>query len=167
MPVPVGRPGELVVRTPHAWTLNAGYLGLSAESFRAWRNGWFHTGDVLRVDEDGWYYFVDRAKDSIRRRGENISSFEVEQVVATYPGLAEAAVVGVPSSDWGEDEVLAAVVPRAGTEVDAAGLVQFAAERLPAFMAELPRSETLRVQKSAIRALGVDASVWDRAAQPA
>ena len=77
----------------------------------AWRNLWFHTGDALRRDEDGWYYFVDRYKDTLRRRGENISSYEVEQVILGHPAVAECAVIGVPADvEAGEDEVMAVVV---------------------------------------------------------
>lgn len=83
--VPEGEVGELIIRCDEPWKLNQGYFGLPDESFRAWRNGWFHTGDALRRQADGDFYFVDRLTDSIRRRGENISSFELEAIVSSHP----------------------------------------------------------------------------------
>jgi crotonobetaine/carnitine-CoA ligase len=173
LPVTAGQAGEMIVRSPHPWTLNAGYLGQPDASFRAWRNGWFHTGDMMREDADGWIYFCDRVKDSIRRRGENISSFEVERVLSEHPAVAEAAVVGVESADWGEQDVLAAVVPKAAGRIDPAELTEFAARALPAFMvpryvrvvASLPKSEaTHRIQKSTLREHGSGDDAWDRQA---
>ena len=109
--VPVGSVGELVIRYKHPWTSSMGYYGMPEKTLEAWRNLWFHTGDALRRDADGWYYFVDRYKDTLRRRGENISSYEVEQVILGHPAVAECAVVGVPADfEAGEDEVLAVVV---------------------------------------------------------
>ena len=109
--VPVGQVGELVVRYKQPWTCSLGYYGMPEKTVEAWRNLWFHTGDALRRDEEGWYYFVDRYKDALRRRGENISSYEVEQALLGHPGLVGCAVVGVPADvDAGEDEVLAVVV---------------------------------------------------------
>ena len=90
--------------------MNHGYYGNPEATARAWRNGWFHTGDAFRRDADGNFFFVDRMKDAIRRRGENISSFEVEAEICAHPAVREAAVVAVPS-EFGEDEVLA-VSPR-------------------------------------------------------
>lgn len=168
IPVPVGTPGELVVRSRNPWTLNAGYLGQPETSFTAWRNGWFHTGDLLVEDEDGWFSFSDRSKDSIRRRGENISSFEVEAAIVAHPTVREAAVVGVESPEWGEQEVLAVVVPDG--DVDPARLVADLTEGLPSFMVPrfvrivdaLPKSEaTLRIQKSTLREQGVTDTTWD------
>ena len=78
--------GELIVRSDTPWTMNAGYNGLPEATAAAWRNGWFHTGDLFRQDDAGNFFFVDRIKDTIRRRGENISSFEVESAVRQYHG---------------------------------------------------------------------------------
>ena len=106
--VPVGEVGELVVRPKHPWTCSLGYYGMPEKTVEAWRNLWFHTGDALRRDEDGWYYFVDRYKDALRRRGENISSYEVEQAILWHAACVECAVVGVAAEqEAGEDEVLA------------------------------------------------------------
>ena len=91
---PPGTVGELIVRTDRPWAMNHGYYGNPEATARAWRNGWFHTGDAFRLDADGNFFFVDRMKDAIRRRGENISSFEVEAEVCAHPAVQEAAAVG-------------------------------------------------------------------------
>lgn len=170
LPVPVGEVGELVVRTAAPWALNAGYHNLPEATARAWRNGWFHTGDAFRQDAEGRFFFVDRIKDAIRRRGENISSFEVEAFVLEYPAVAECAAFAVPG-EWGGDEVMIAVVAAEGDKVDPAELAARLAERMPAYMlpryvdvvAELPRNTTsLRVQKHVLRTRGVTAETWDR-----
>src|SRR5690606_12986658 len=90
-----GEVGELVVRADRPWALSDGYYKDDAATAGAWRNGWFHTGDAFRQDQEGNFFFVDRMKDTIRRRGENISSFEVETEVAAHPNVKEAAVVAV------------------------------------------------------------------------
>jgi len=92
-----GTVGELIVRTDAPWAMNHGYFRNPEATAQAWRNGWFHTGDAFRTDAEGRYFFVDRMKDAIRRRGENISSFEVETEVCAHPAVKEAAAVAVPS----------------------------------------------------------------------
>jgi carnitine-CoA ligase len=173
IPVGIRRPGELIVRSAQPWTLNAGYLGQPDASFTAWRNGWFHTGDMMVEDADGWFYFSDRVKDSIRRRGENISSFEVERALGAHPDVAESAVVGVESAEWGEQEVLAVIMPRDGATIDPQAVTDFLAGVLPAFMvprylrvvSELPKSEaTHRIRKSELRQRGITDDTWDREA---
>jgi carnitine-CoA ligase len=173
-PVPVGTVGELVVRSREPWSLNAGYYKMAEATATAWRNGWFHTGDAFRCDEDGWYYYVDRMKDAIRRRGENISSFEVENFVIEHPDVADCAAVGVPA-ELGEDEVFVAIVPRDGATIDPAGVIAFLEERMPRFMVpryvevmeDLPRNETsMRVRKFELRQRGVGPETWDREADP-
>ena len=127
---------------------------------RAFRNQWFHTGDAFRCDEQGNYYFVDRIKDTIRRRGENISSFFVEHAITEHPAVAECAVVGIESA-FTEQEIYGFVVPKAGMQVDSVQLRDFLKNRLPAFMipqhwiciAELPRTSTQRVRKIELRQL--------------
>jgi AMP-binding enzyme/AMP-binding enzyme C-terminal domain len=126
-----GEVGELLVRTSMPWTLSTGYFRDGEATAAAWRNGWFHTGDAMRRSAEGDYYFVDRYKDCIRRKGENISSFEVEGYVMEHPSVAEAAAVGVPSED-GEQEIKVFVVPR--EPVDLAALGDWLAERTPRFM---------------------------------
>ncbi len=138
----------------------------------AWRNGWFHTGDAFRYDADGNYYFVDRIKDAIRRRGENISSFEVEALVAQHPEVSEAAAVAVPS-EYMEDEVKVCVVLRDGAEVSHGDLIEFLVPRMPKFMVpryvefvgSLPKTEaTMRTQKVKLRERALNETTWDREA---
>lgn len=169
MEVPVGEVGELVVRSGQPWTMNQGYLGLPDATTSAWRNGWFHTGDAFRGDADGYYYFVDRLKDAIRRRGENISSFEVETVVNQHPAVAESAAVPVPA-ETADDEIKIVVVPRPGESLDPRSLIDFLSGRLPRFMIprfvevveSLPKTEgTMRVQKQSLRAAGITTATWD------
>jgi crotonobetaine/carnitine-CoA ligase len=169
-PVPLGAVGELIVRSAEPWALNAGYYNMPDKTAEAWRNGWFHTGDAFRCDEDGRYAFVDRMKDAIRRRGENISSFEVENAVLEHPGVADCAAIGVPA-EFGEDEVMAVVVAKDAATFDPAELIRWLTPRLPRFMvpryvdvvADLPRNETsLRVRKNDLRERGVTPSTYDR-----
>ena len=128
-----GRVGELIVRADEPWTLMAGYLDMPEATTAAWQNLWLHTGDAFRYDEDGNYYFLDRISDTIRRRGENISSAEVEVVVNEHPGVLESAAVAIPS-EWGEDDVKIVVVARPGRTVAPQDLAEFLAPRLPRFM---------------------------------
>ena len=170
--VPVGTVGELIVRSGDPWVITPGYHNQPERTAAAWRNGWFHTGDGFRRDEDGNFYFVDRLKDAIRRRGENISSFEVEALVLQHPAVQECAAVGVPS-ELGEDEILVVVVPAAGAEVDPAELVAFLEPRMPRFMlpryvevrAALPKTDaTFRTRKVELRDAGITDTTWDREA---
>jgi crotonobetaine/carnitine-CoA ligase len=168
-PLPPGLVGELAVRSEEPWALTAGYHGLPEQTATAWQNGWFHSGDAFRYDKDGWYYLVDRMRDTIRRRGENISSFEIEQVVRDHPGVADCAAVGTPAVH-GEEEVLVVVEVMEGERVDPAGLRHWLEPRMPRFMLPrfvrvvdaLPRNETsLRVQKFRLRAEGVTPGTWE------
>ena len=164
-----GQVGELLVRPELPHTVMAGYHGLPEETARTIRDGWVHTGDAFRTDADGRFYFADRMKDALRRRGENISSFEVESVVNAHPDVYESAVVAVPS-EVGEDEIKVVVVPQAGATVDPEALTQFLVDRLPYFMvpryvelaAELPKTPTHKVRKALLRESG--ATGWDREA---
>ena len=166
-----GETGELIIRTDRPWSLFSGYYKAPEATALAWRNGWFHTGDAFRRDADGLFYFVDRQKDAIRRRGENISSFEVEAEVRAYPAVKEVAAVAVPS-DIGEDEVMVCVVPREDATLEPAALITFLAERMPRFMVpryvrileDLPRTPTQKVQKHLLRADGICDGVFDREA---
>ncbi|SHN46567.1 AMP-binding protein [Cryptosporangium aurantiacum] len=168
-PVPDGEVGELVVRSAEPWALNLGYYRMPAESMEAWRNGWFHTGDMFRRDAEGWYTFFDRRKDVLRRRGENISSFEVERGVGEHPAVVECVAVGVPSG-LGDDEVLAAVLVN-DPAFEPASLVEFLDGRMPSFMIpryvrvldDFPRNSTTgRVRKDELRALVAEDRGWDR-----
>lgn len=167
--VPDGNVGEMILRTDRPWGMNHGYHKNPEATARAWRNGWFHTGDAFRRDANGNYFFVDRMKDAIRRRGENISSFEVEIEVVAFPAVREAAVIAVPS-ELGEDEVMAVVAPAPGHEIDPAALLAFLRDRLAYFMIprylrvlpELPKTPTAKVLKAELRAQGITPDTWDR-----
>ncbi|MBP2367790.1 AMP-binding protein [Pseudonocardia parietis] len=168
-PVPPGEPGEIVVRPKKPGIMIDEYFRMPEETVRAFRNLWFHTGDRGRMDADGVLYFMDRLKDSIRRRGENISSWEVEQVVCAHPDVAEAAAYAVPS-ELGEDEVMIAVVAQPGAAPTPEQLLDhcqeqmayFAVPRFVRFLDELPKTPSQRVQKFRLREDGVTADNWDR-----
>jgi crotonobetaine/carnitine-CoA ligase len=167
--VPHGTVGELMVRSDDPWTMNHGYNANPEATARAWRNGWFHTGDAFRRDEAGNFFFVDRMKDAIRRRGENISSFEVEVEIGAHPKVRETAVVGVPS-EFGEDEVMAIVAPVPGGEIDPVEIISFLTPRLPhfmvpryiRFMTDLPKTPTQKIEKHLLRQEGITEDTWDR-----
>ena len=134
----------------------------------AWRNGWFHTGDLVRRDEEGNFFFVDRLKDAVRRRGENVSSLEVESDVLGYDAVAEAAVVGMPS-ELGDEDILVAVVAKPGASIDAQKLIEFLIPTMPHYMVprfvrimdELPKTATNKIMKFAIRDEGITGDTWD------
>ncbi len=146
-----------------------GYLKNPDASAAALAHGWFHTGDCFRQDEQGYFYFVDRMKDAMRRRGENISSFEVEAEVVAYPAVREAAAYAVPS-ELGEDDVMIAVAPVAGEQIDERSLMEFLGERMAYFMVprfvrvldELPKTPSAKVMKHILREQGVTGDTWDR-----
>ncbi len=170
--VAVGEVGELVVRPVHPWTCSNGYYNMPEMTVEVWRNLWFHTGDALRKDADGWFYFVDRYKDALRRRGENISSYEVEQAVLQHPAVIECAVLGVPAGvEAGEDEVLAVVV--VSEPVDPREVVGWCEGRIPAFaiprfvriVDALPKTPSEKVRKSVLRDEGITSDTYDKTLQ--
>jgi carnitine-CoA ligase len=169
--VPPGTPGELVLRADAPFAFAQGYWRMPDRTVEAWRNLWFHSGDRVVRDEDGVYTFLDRLKDAIRRRGENISSLEVEQVLLAHPDVAQASVIPVPS-ELAEDEVMAVVVLRAGAEPDPEAIVHwceprlayFAIPRYLDFVDELPLTENGKVRKFLLRERGVTPTTWDREA---
>jgi len=169
--VAVGELGELVIRPKVPWTCSMGYFEMPDKTAEAWRNLWFHTGDGMRRDADGWYYFVDRLKDSLRRRGENISSYEVEQVFLAHPAITECAVVAVKVEiEAGEDEVMAWLIT--STQINPTELLSWAETRMPSFAVpryvefvdELPMTPSEKVQKVELRKRGVSASTYDHQA---
>ena len=173
-PVPPGTVGEIVVRPRVPFGFMAGYYKMPENTVEAWRNLWFHTGDAATMDADGYLTFVDRMKDCIRRRGENISSFEVETAIGRLKGVKEVAAYAVPAAGRGaEDEVMLAVVPLPGCLLDAPAIARFAERELPRFaqprfidvMTDLPRTPTARVQKAELRRRGVTPATWDRETQ--
>jgi len=167
--VPVGEVGELIIRTDTPWAMNHGYHNNPEATAKAWRNGWFHSGDAFRCDRDGNFFFVDRLKDAIRRRGENISSFEVEVETAAHPDVREVAAIAAVSA-FGEDEVMIVLAPVAGRTVTPRAVIDFLAARLPHFMipryvrvvSDLPKTPTHKVQKHLLRQEGVTPDTWDR-----
>jgi crotonobetaine/carnitine-CoA ligase len=169
--LPAGAVGELILRVDVPWAFTEGYFDNAEASARLWRNGWLHTGDAFRVSAKGDFFFVDRLKDAIRRRGENISSFEVEADVAAHPNIKECAVVGVRDA-IGEEEVLAVVVLRDSNVYDPAEMLEFFVRRMPHFMVPryirrvdaMPLTPTLKIQKHVLRDEGVTADTWDREA---
>ena len=169
--IPDGTPGELVLRADGAFAFGTGYFGTPDKTVEAWRNLWFHTGDRVIREADGYFKFVDRLKDAIRRRGENISSFEVEQVLLSHPEIATAAAYPV-RSELAEDEVMAAIVRRPDTALSEIALMEFCQPRLAYFavprfidfVEELPTTESGKVQKYKLRDRGVTPGTWDREA---
>lgn len=174
VPVPPNTPGELVVRHLLPWTINSGYKNMPEATAEAWRNGWFHTGDEFRQDEDGNFYFLDRIKDVIRRRGENISSVEVEDEVRTHPLVKDVAAIAVTNPDVehaaGDEEVKIVVVLEQGAELDPLELTDYLVGRMPSFwvprfvefVSELPRTESHKVKKADLREAAITAGTWDR-----
>jgi carnitine-CoA ligase len=156
--------GELVVKTP---IVMQGYYRDPEQTRAAFRDGWFLTGDLVRRDEDGYFYFVSRRKDIIRRRGENISGAELDRIIGAHPAVLEVAAIAVPA-ELGEDDILAAVVIRPGHTITAEEIAQWCRERLAApkvpryvlFLDALPHTPTHKVLKQALRA---DATLKARA----
>jgi crotonobetaine/carnitine-CoA ligase len=167
--VPPNVPGEMCVRTKNPWDMTLGYWNHPDWTVKSWRNLWYHTGDMLMRDEEGNYYFVDRTKDAIRRRGENISSMEVEQEIVKHPAVLECAVIPA-QSEHTEQEVMAIVVPKQGMTVDPVELIRFLEPRMAYFMIPryvdtieaLPKTPTGKIQKFPLRERGLTPTTWDR-----
>jgi crotonobetaine/carnitine-CoA ligase len=167
-PVADGEAGELVLRADEPYAFASGYFGMPDKTIEAWRNLWFHTGDRVVRSPEGYFRFVDRLKDVIRRRGENISSYEVEQVLLSHPSIEMTAVFAVQSA-LAEDEVMATVVLRDGHELDPLELIRYCAPRLPYFAVpryldfarELPKTENGKIIKYKLREAGITPTTWD------
>jgi len=167
--VRIGETGELLVHVDKPYTISHGYLNDPQASKLAWRDGWFHSGDLFYRDEEENYFFVDRAKDALRRRGENISSFEVEEELLSHPLIMEAAVVAAPG-DGGEDEVMAILVTKNNENIDLEELIDYLSKRLAHFMVpryfrfidELPKTPTQKIEKHILRSEGITANTLDR-----
>jgi crotonobetaine/carnitine-CoA ligase len=170
-PLPPGQPGEICVRPNEPYAIMQGYWNRPEATVEAWRNLWFHTGDLGKLTEDGDLIFLDRIKDSMRRRGENISSFEVERAVQRHEAVLECAAYPIASPAT-EDDVMTAVVLREGATVSAEELFQFCIATMPRFAVpryvrfvdDLPRTPTNRVEKYKLRAEGVTDDTYDREA---
>jgi crotonobetaine/carnitine-CoA ligase len=169
--VPVGAVGEIVIRKDDMpFAVAGGYYKMPEATLAVTRNLWFHTGDRGRMDEDGYFYFVDRKKDAIRRRGENISTFEVETLIGRHPAIAEVAAYPV-RSDTSEDDVAVSIITRSDLAVSETELFEYCRQHMPHFMipryidirGELPRTSTHKVRKQELRAHveSNKSSVWD------
>jgi crotonobetaine/carnitine-CoA ligase len=173
-PVETGEMGEYAIRPKIPSIITPGYYGMPEKTEEAMNNCWFHTGDGLRRDEDGWFYFVDRIQDTLRRRGENISTYEVEQPLLDHPAVEECAVVGVKAEEeGGEDEVKAFVTFKEGQSASYEELHEWCEDALPKFMVphylevleEMPKTSNEKIKKSGLRDMGNSERTWDREAE--
>jgi len=164
-----GKLGEFLARSNKMFVGTDGYYNKPEATLELFKNGWIHTGDLGRMDEDGYFFFVDRKKQAIRRRGENISSFEVESVVSAHEAVLESCVVGVPS-ELGEEEVKAVVVLKEGQQVTEEELIRwceprmayFAIPRYIAIRDSMPKTPSERVEKFKLKKEGITEDCWDR-----
>ncbi|WP_409241752.1 ATP-dependent acyl-CoA ligase [Bradyrhizobium sp. CB1015] len=169
--LPDGEAGELVLRAREPFAFASGYFGMPEKTVEAWRNLWFHSGDRVVRDCDGHYRFIDRMKDSIRRRGENVSSWEVEHAIQSHPAVAACAVYPLPS-ELGEDEVAAAILLEPGYLLQPVDIVRhcegqiayFAIPRYVRILSQMPLTENGKIKKGVLRDAGVTTDTWDREA---
>jgi crotonobetaine/carnitine-CoA ligase len=171
--LPPGEVGEIVVRPNETFAFMQGYHKMDDKTVEAWRNLWFHTGDAAKRDEQGYFYFMDRIKDRIRRRGENISSYEIELVLGEHPAVADAAAIAVKSEIMeGEDEIKVCVVLKPGTSATPEELLDLCQQNMPyfsvpryvEFLELLPKTPTEKIQKAKLREAGITPNTWDREA---
>lgn len=179
--VPDGEVGELIVRHRDPWQIATGYFNRPDATLKAWRNGWFHSGDVLRKDDDGNYHFVDRANDYLRYQGHNISAREVESEVDSHPSVVQSACVGVRTgvvdpvtnkAALGDEEVRLFVVSSPASPVDPSELWDYLEARMPRMMVPryidivdtLPLTPTQKVRKVDLRERALGPCTWDRKA---
>jgi crotonobetaine/carnitine-CoA ligase len=170
-PLPAGKTGEICVRPREPWIMMLGYYNMPAATAGAMRNMWMHSGDRGYLDEDGYLYFVDRTKETIRRRGENISAYEVEMLVARHPDVQEVAAVPV-ASDLSEDDVMVYVRLRPGSTLEHAGLIEFCAVNMAYFMVprfvhfvdEIPKTPSEKIEKYKLKQWAAEhkEELWDR-----
>lgn len=168
-PLPPGEVGEILVRCQEPCAIMQGYDGDPQATLAAWRDLWFHTGDAGYLDADGNLYFTGRVRDAIRVRGENVSAFEVEEVITQVEGVLEVAAIAVPC-ELGGDDVKIVVVAAPGTDLDPRTLIAAAQARLPKFavpryveiVAALPKTETNKVRKNVLRETPFTTGTWDR-----
>ena len=169
--LPQGEIGEIIIRPKLPFCFNQGYFRMSERTVEAWRNLWFHTGDAGYFDKQKRLFYADRLKDRIRRRGENISSFEIEQLINDYPEISESAVVGIRvAGAGGEDEVKAYIVTDGGRMIDNVALMDYCVEHMPRFavpryveaVTSLSKTATGKIQKESLRQIGITDRTWDR-----
>lgn len=166
--VPVGEVGECVSRCKHPYTQMTEYYKMPDETVKAFRNRWLHSGDMCRIDEDGWIYFVGRGKDTIRRRGENISCYELETILSSCEGVLECASIPVPSS-LGEDEVKVIVVLREGAALSFSDIMAYCEQKMPKYMIpryieqlrEIPKLPNEKVDKELLKNDPLTSTTWD------
>ena len=170
-PVPSGEVGELCLRPKVPYAIFNGYFNNPGATLRAFRNLWYHTGDLVQRDEDGEYFFVDRKADFIRYKGRNTSSFEIEAVLRKHEAVADVAVFGIPREDLpAEAEIMAAIILTPGAQAAPEELARFVNERAPyfhvpryiEFLKEFPLTPNSKVQKYKLRERGVGENTWDR-----
>ena len=167
--LPPMTPGEIIVRPRMPNIMFAGYWRRPEDTLRVMKNQWFHTGDIGKIDEDDYFYFVDRKKDYLRRRGENISSFEVENAFRLHDAIEDVAAHAVLDA-LGEDELKVTIVLKEGKSLDAEALCRWSIDQLPyyavpryiEFRSDFPRSPLGRILKYDLRAQGVTLTTWDR-----
>lgn len=167
--VSIGTPGELLLRASDSFAFATGYFGMPDKTVESWRNLWLHTGDRVIQDVDGYFRFMDRIKDVIRRRGENISSYEVEQAIGTHPAVKNVAVYPV-KSELAEDEVMASVILHDNATLTPLELMDhcqpliayFAVPRFIDFVNTLPTTENGKIRKFKLRETGITPNTWDR-----
>jgi crotonobetaine/carnitine-CoA ligase len=167
--LPPGRVGEYVSRAKQPFVRMIEYYKMPDETLKYFRNLWMHSGDLARMDEEGWIYFEGRAKDSIRRRGENISAFDFETIAGSYEGVQECAAIPI-SSEFGEDEIKVVIVPKADQPFDIQAFIKFCEEKMPKYMVPryvevtegLPKTGTGKVEKVKLKEQGLTKNTWDR-----
>ena len=172
VPVAIGDSGELTLRPKLPYIMMQGYLNQPAATVAAFRNLWFHTGDIMRRDAEGWFFYMDRAKERIRRRGENISSFEIEQIAGEHPWVAESAALPHAAGPH-DDDIRLVVVKRPGAQLSETELSDWLAQRLPSllrpryieFFDELPHTPTSKIEKVKLIRAGLGPTAWDRLRQ--
>lgn len=172
-PLPPGSIGEIVSRPKKSWSMFSGYYRAEAKTVETLRNLWYHSGDAGVMDADGWLYFKHRLNEAIRRRGENISAYEVEMLAEQHPDIVESAAFGI-ASEFTEEDIMVVAFRRAGSTVDAAGLLEHFRTSAPRHMvpryieitdAPLPRTPTEKVARSVLRQRGLGPATFDRGAR--
>lgn len=163
-----GAPGEIVIRPKKPYLMMQGYIDKPEATVAAWRNLWFHTGDIAKRDEDGFFYFIDRVKDRIRRRGENISSWDIENFVNYHPSIAESVALPHPAPE-GEDDIWLVGVVKPNEDLSPLELFNWLKKRMPKFMLpryiefldELPRNPINKVEKYKLIQNGLSLNAWE------
>jgi crotonobetaine/carnitine-CoA ligase len=169
LPVANGEIGELVARPKLPSIMMDGYLNKPEETLRTIKDLWFHCGDYVRRDAEGYFYFSGRKKERIRRRGENISGFEVERIIGMHPDISEVAAVAYPA-EAGEDDIRCVIIQRSGAALKAPELMDWLQPRMPFFMLpryiefvdDMPRTPSAKIEKYKLVEAGLSAAAWDR-----